>query len=83
MADLSRLGAELSGCVPGVGVGSGQKYLRFATAAWLVGVAWMEHGAGVGPLNIPDTRAREMGRCRDVMQAGTVVRQAERKRWRV
>jgi membrane-bound lytic murein transglycosylase A len=37
-------------------VGSGQKYLRFAAAAWLVGVDWMAHGAGADPLNIPDAQ---------------------------
>jgi hypothetical protein len=37
-------------------VGSGQKYLRFAAAALLVGLAWMAHAAGVDPLNIPDTQ---------------------------
>ena len=40
----------------GVSVRSGQKYLRFAAAAWLAGVACMAHGASVDPLNIPDTQ---------------------------
>ena len=40
----------------GSSVKSGQKYLRFAAAAWLAGVACMAHGASVDPLNIPDTQ---------------------------